>query len=232
MIRRPPRSTRTDTLFPYTTLFRSRKPGIPAPPLLRRSSSRPRNRLRGASGRDAAHVRSRSRQAPHAPGFRWPWGSHRRRRAGCRRAKCSQLGSYGASAILRAGDEGSVATGQPIEAHAVEMVASEQFKAPCAGIDHRLLRLGDLEEGEGGAAAVKAIADKHDRTLGARQDLAVDAADFGHERSALCHEAIDLALAPAAGNGEFGLGGEPLGLGAFDIAAVGLPAAKRDGAAA
>src|SRR3546814_2741534 len=27
MIRRPPRSTRTDTLFPYTTLFRSRKAG-------------------------------------------------------------------------------------------------------------------------------------------------------------------------------------------------------------
>src|SRR3546814_8588812 len=26
MIRRPPRSTRTDTLFPYTTLFRSPKP--------------------------------------------------------------------------------------------------------------------------------------------------------------------------------------------------------------
>src|SRR3546814_18537863 len=26
MIRRPPRSTRTDTLFPYTTLFRSRYP--------------------------------------------------------------------------------------------------------------------------------------------------------------------------------------------------------------
>src|SRR3546814_15901657 len=36
MIRRPPRSTRTDTLFPYTTLFRSegeveaRNPGIAA----------------------------------------------------------------------------------------------------------------------------------------------------------------------------------------------------------
>src|SRR3546814_16677020 len=27
MIRRPPRSTRTDTLFPYTTLFRSRASG-------------------------------------------------------------------------------------------------------------------------------------------------------------------------------------------------------------
>src|SRR3546814_9016407 len=28
MIRRPPRSTRTDTLFPYTTLFRSRRAAI------------------------------------------------------------------------------------------------------------------------------------------------------------------------------------------------------------
>src|SRR3546814_15104177 len=28
MIRRPPRSTRTDTLFPYTTLFRSNAQGI------------------------------------------------------------------------------------------------------------------------------------------------------------------------------------------------------------
>src|SRR3546814_2975633 len=30
MIRRPPRSTRTDTLFPYTTLFRSRQRGVTA----------------------------------------------------------------------------------------------------------------------------------------------------------------------------------------------------------
>src|SRR3546814_17260659 len=28
MIRRPPRSTRTDTLFPYTTLFRSERPVV------------------------------------------------------------------------------------------------------------------------------------------------------------------------------------------------------------
>src|SRR3546814_9764586 len=34
MIRRPPRSTRTDTLFPYTTLFRS----CPRPPARRRPS--------------------------------------------------------------------------------------------------------------------------------------------------------------------------------------------------
>src|SRR3546814_4102183 len=37
MIRRPPRSTRTDTLLPYTTLFRS---PLPASPCLRRGRGR------------------------------------------------------------------------------------------------------------------------------------------------------------------------------------------------
>src|SRR3546814_10244297 len=37
MIRRPPRSTRTDTLFPYTTLFRSPRPRRPR----RANSARP-----------------------------------------------------------------------------------------------------------------------------------------------------------------------------------------------
>src|SRR3546814_17823910 len=41
MIRRPPRSTRTDTLFPYTTLFRSGEP-------------RPACGSGGAGGRGAA----------------------------------------------------------------------------------------------------------------------------------------------------------------------------------
>src|SRR3546814_8215038 len=36
MIRRPPRSTRTDTLFPYTTLFRSPAAHPPEQPDLRR----------------------------------------------------------------------------------------------------------------------------------------------------------------------------------------------------
>src|SRR3546814_12639220 len=40
MIRRPPRSTRTDTLFPYTTLFRSVAfPPPPPPPRLGRCSA-------------------------------------------------------------------------------------------------------------------------------------------------------------------------------------------------
>src|SRR3546814_18791889 len=34
MIRRPPRSTRTDTLFPYTTLFRSLQSGLASQTLL------------------------------------------------------------------------------------------------------------------------------------------------------------------------------------------------------
>src|SRR3546814_2109312 len=46
MIRRPPRSTRTDTLLPYTTLFRS-----PAA----RQASRPRSPARSAAPRAALH---------------------------------------------------------------------------------------------------------------------------------------------------------------------------------
>src|SRR3546814_20468268 len=40
MIRRPPRSTRTDTLFPYTTLFRSRTVSIARASFLAHSRQR------------------------------------------------------------------------------------------------------------------------------------------------------------------------------------------------
>src|SRR3546814_2417175 len=47
MIRRPPRSTRTDTLFPYTTRFRSRPPAPPCRPrLTRRTAARRFARMR------------------------------------------------------------------------------------------------------------------------------------------------------------------------------------------
>src|SRR3546814_8758506 len=52
MIRRPPRSTRTDTLFPYTTLFRS-GPGGPVPPARGDGSGEPGDRPRSAGGVDA-----------------------------------------------------------------------------------------------------------------------------------------------------------------------------------
>src|SRR3546814_6651313 len=52
MIRRPPRSTRTDTLFPYTTLFRSAGKATPAPARSRRSSG-------GVSRREHLHAAHR-----------------------------------------------------------------------------------------------------------------------------------------------------------------------------
>src|SRR3546814_10309244 len=51
MIRRPPRSTRTDTLFPYTTLFRSP------------SKSRATNRRRSSITEHSFHGIDTSRQA-------------------------------------------------------------------------------------------------------------------------------------------------------------------------
>src|SRR3546814_1253831 len=66
MIRRPPRSTRTDTLFPYTTLFRSRPNPAKLGPQARRRCARvirtpflcprPTCRLRGAWTRSEEHT--------------------------------------------------------------------------------------------------------------------------------------------------------------------------------
>src|SRR3546814_7003161 len=53
MIRRPPRSTRTDTLFPYTTLFRSaqeQRGQDPAPRTARRITRQGRLTTASASG--------------------------------------------------------------------------------------------------------------------------------------------------------------------------------------
>src|SRR3546814_9458878 len=49
MIRRPPRSTRTDTLFPYTTLFRSHRAALHPRPEAAALASGPR-RARGFAG--------------------------------------------------------------------------------------------------------------------------------------------------------------------------------------
>src|SRR3546814_4702324 len=71
MIRRPPRSTRTDTLFPYTTLFRSNK-------------GEPGGKIRGARGAGAGPRRGRLAAADRRhrnPGF----GGAQADRAGARR---------------------------------------------------------------------------------------------------------------------------------------------------
>src|SRR3546814_1340710 len=76
MIRRPPRSTRTDTLFPYTTLFRSvrrqqrpalarrRRPvGIGDGPATRIDEILPRDGIDG--GKDLGRVHSRRAKLAH-----------------------------------------------------------------------------------------------------------------------------------------------------------------------
>src|SRR3546814_2603830 len=70
MIRRPPRSTRTDTLFPYTTLFRSEdvRRCAASPGNGRRFPGLPRGRCRDREGRlrDERRVRvPRSRSEEH-----------------------------------------------------------------------------------------------------------------------------------------------------------------------
>src|SRR3546814_3895829 len=75
MIRRPPRSTRTDTLLPYTTLFLSQGPRRPDE-LQRRPVLR---RLEGSAGQQLDHLVGFLRGAERAE------GQHPRRRAGAGR---------------------------------------------------------------------------------------------------------------------------------------------------
>src|SRR3546814_5200423 len=56
MIRRPPRSTRADTLFPYTTLFRSLPPRISIPDMLRKWLRSPARTTQSATSVAAARM--------------------------------------------------------------------------------------------------------------------------------------------------------------------------------
>src|SRR3546814_6885450 len=69
MIRRPPRSTRTDTLFPYTTLFRSARGG------------RPGDSAGAAASHGGRQARGDHHHAAGAPVGRQPARSHREPRS-------------------------------------------------------------------------------------------------------------------------------------------------------
>src|SRR5213082_3667998 len=64
MIRRPPRSTLCQTLFPYTTLFRSRRSGGPARASRGRSTARADRRRR--------HSRAAARSEEHTSELQSP----------------------------------------------------------------------------------------------------------------------------------------------------------------
>src|SRR3546814_3953936 len=70
MIRRPPRSTRTDTLFPYTTLFRSKLKAGPAPrklpPNPRSSGGYSGGNKTGSGGR--AYSKSKGKSSSYSSG--------------------------------------------------------------------------------------------------------------------------------------------------------------------
>src|SRR3546814_20908539 len=108
MIRRPPRSTRTDTLFPYTTLFRSARHALRG--RLRATARRRRllpalERARTAL-RAARQHRRGSRRRPHGGRQRLPRGDRRgapQARGDARevgRASCRERGGpYGENAV-------------------------------------------------------------------------------------------------------------------------------------
>src|SRR3546814_3514307 len=62
MIRRPPRSTRTDTLFPYTTLFRSPEPSHRGAAALPATGTRARGHV-AVPHRSTGFIRARRQRA-------------------------------------------------------------------------------------------------------------------------------------------------------------------------
>src|SRR3546814_15960205 len=78
MRRRPPRSTRTDTLFPYTTLFRSEAAGTVGSDRGRVRTTRPHGAAGAGSGRrrDARGLARPARTPDHAGDVAESGGSH------------------------------------------------------------------------------------------------------------------------------------------------------------
>src|SRR3546814_9520565 len=88
MIRRPPVSTRTDTLFPYTTLFRSRSPDRRGPARHDRGSGSRGARLFRRHVPAAERLDARHRTGPAGP-------ADHRRTGGVRRARAAAAGAFG-----------------------------------------------------------------------------------------------------------------------------------------
>src|SRR3546814_18454429 len=116
MIRRPPRSTRTDTLFPYTTLFRSAGCGELHPGVVARLRGAAYRHRRWRDRRPARH-----RHRGHLSGLAPRLSEARRLAAPARRGRLHPHGDLAPSVPVRAvprpaspdmGDRKSVGWGQ------------------------------------------------------------------------------------------------------------------------
>src|SRR3546814_784730 len=149
MIRQPPRSTRTDTLFPYTTLFRSGAGIAPSGPP-RRARLLPDLRVRGVGAGRAAGDNGRSLAPPE------------RHMADLKEARVPDIGSYDDVPVI----EVLVSVGDAVEKDQ-GLVTLESDKAtmevpsPFAGVVKELkVKVGDsLSEG-GVVAVIEATADE------------------------------------------------------------------------
>src|SRR3546814_9939673 len=104
MILRPPLSTRTDTLFPYTTLFRSdRSERNTDPARAPRPLARTAARCRCGRGRAAARADRRPYTADDARGDRAPRSQRDRRRWGWREPRHAARGARRAGRRARDG---------------------------------------------------------------------------------------------------------------------------------
>src|SRR3546814_8035775 len=113
MIRRPPRSTRTDTLFPYTTLFRSpARRLLPGAAPLRPAAARPE--ISGALSAQGRRVRG-LRQPPRGTRPRRLWGGERRalpaRHLRRSRRSAQHLQSGGIGGEVQVSADGSIPLG-------------------------------------------------------------------------------------------------------------------------
>src|SRR3546814_5326743 len=103
MIRRPPRSTSTDTLFPYTTLFRSVHAGLSRPVRDRHLRTRRQSPVPPAQAADAGAVYVHSRSDQDAAEAHRPREAqdHRHPRARARRGARSEEHTSELQSLMR-----------------------------------------------------------------------------------------------------------------------------------
>ena len=117
--------------------------------------------------------------------------------------------------------------GQPVEPGPVEMIGPEQIDPLALRLYGGALRFGDLQEGEGGAAAVEAVANQRHRAGDAWHDLAVHRRDLARDGLAVRDQPVDLAPPLHPRQRDLRFGGQVLGLRTIDIALVELTPAQR-----